>query len=276
MSLRLIRPGIGSANLAGKIHPKTGLELEPIGYLKDGTAVWPVMGGSEDEDDPDFVGGGGGGKGKEDEDDEEEDDDEDEDEPKSRKGKGKHSKDDDDEDEDEEDDKPTRPERQAARYRTQLRAAQKQNADLSARLKALEDKDKPADEIAKREADEAKSKADKLADKIRAQSLELAFFKANQIDWADPSDALRLVDLEDVDVDEDGTVDAVQLRKALRALAKEKPHLVKKKTESSDDDTDDDEPGSRRSAPRMNGRRRGAGKTPTRAELAKKFPVLGR
>jgi hypothetical protein len=268
MSLGLIKPGIGSANLAGKLHPKTKEELQPIGYV-NGKAVWPVIGAaSDDEDDPDFTGEGGS-------DDDEEDDEEDEDDKSKRStsGKGKHSKDDDDEDEEEEDKRPTRPERQAARYRVQLREAEKREAALAQRLKAIEDKDKAPDEIAERDKSEAERKAAALAEKNRSLTIENAFFKANDVNWVDPADALRLVDLDDVEVDDDGTVDTKALRSALRDLAKRKPHLVKPKPRAEDDDSDDDQ-GS--SAPRMNGRRKGAGKTPSREDLAKRFPVLGR
>lgn len=271
MSLGLTKPGLRSVDLSGKKHPITGLPIVPIGHLKDGTAVWPVMGGSEDEDDPEFTGEGG--------ENEEDEDEEDEDEPKGKKKPPvKKTKDDDDEDDD---DKLTRPERQAARYRTKLREEERKNADLNARLKALEDKDKPADEVTKRELDEARDKASRLEKQTRSMTLELAFFKSNTVDWVDPSDALRLVDLDEVEVDDDGTVDAKALRLALRDLAKRKPHLVKKAAKAEpdtddDEEEEDDEPRSRRSGSTMNGRRKGAGKTPSRAELAKKFPVLGR
>jgi hypothetical protein len=270
MSLGLTKPGLRSVDLSGKKHPITGHSIAPIGHLKDGTAVWPVMGGSEDEDDPEFTGEGG---------DDDEDEDESDEEPKGKK-KAPVKKSKDDEDEDDEEEKLTRPERQAARYRTQLRAEQAKNAELAERLKALEDKDKPADELSKRELDEAREKASRLEKQTREMTLELAFFKSNTVDWVDPSDALRLVDLDEVDVDEDGTVDAKALRLALRDLAKRKPHLVKKaKTESDadeDEDQEDEEPRSRRSGSTMNSRRKGKGQVPSREQLAKKFPVLGR
>lgn len=275
MSLGLTKPGMpGATRFYPAKHSLAGQPVEPIGYVR-GKPVWPVLGGAPDDDDPDdptFT-----GEGDDDSDDDDESD-EGEDEPKRNKKPVKKSKADDDDEEDDEEPK-SRPERQAARYRTRLRAKEKEVETLNARLKALEDKDKPAEEVTKREAAEAKEKADKLSAKLRSQTLELAFFKANTIDWADPADALKLVDLDEVDVDEDGTVDAKALRLALRDLAKRKPHLVKKSKAEPDDDDDeddeDDEPRSRRSAPRMNGRRKGKGQTPSRADLAKKFPVLG-
>lgn len=275
MSLGLTKPGMRSADLTGKIHPITGLPLVPLGYLRNGTAVWPQIGAApdtEDPDDPDFTGEGG--------EDDDSDDDSEDDEPKGKKRPVKNkAKDADDEDEDDEEPK-TRPERQAARYRVALREEKARNADLAARLKALENKDKPADEVAAAELTDAKDRAIQLAEKNKSMTLELAFFKSNTIDWIDPADALRLVDLDDVDVDDSGTVDAKALRLALRDLAKRKPHLVKKSKaepdDTDDEDDEDEEPRSRRSAPKMNGRRSGQGKQPSRAELAKKFPVLNR
>lgn len=265
MSLRLTKPGVDAvAELP--VHHFTGLRA--IGILPSGKVVWPAMGGSEDEDDEKFTGGGGGGGGSEDDDDEEDEDEDDESEEEDKKPKkGKHSKDDDDEDEA----KLTRPERQAARYRTQLRAAEKRNADLEARLKAIEDKDKKPEELASRDLTEARERAEKASARVRQLNLENAFFRANAVDWVDPADALRLLDLDDVEIDEDGTVDARSLRTALRDLAKRKPHLVKSKTAS--DNTDEDDTDSR-SGSKMNGRRKGKGAEPTRAELAKRFPVL--
>jgi hypothetical protein len=274
MSLRLIKPGMR--------HPHTGALIKPLYVREDGSAVWPVIGASpddssNDQDDEKYT---GGSEDDDSEDDDSEDDDE-EDKKSSKKRSSKKGKDDDedDDDEDEDDDDPklARASRQAARYRTELRAQQKTNAELLARLKAIEDKDKKPEEIQSREAEEAKTRAAKAEERARKVQLENAFLRANSVDWVDKSDAFRLVDLDDVDVDEDGTVDERQLARALRALAKRKPHLVKKpKTTESDDDEDEDEK-DQGSARQMNGKRRGRkGTGNSREELAKKFPVLGR
>lgn len=286
MDLRSIKPGMRSANLSGKRHPKTGELLEPIGFLRNGTAVWPVLGAAPDdtdEDDPTFIGGGGG------DDEDDEDDENDEDEPKKpvKKSKTKSTKDEDEDDEDEE--KLSRPERQAARYRVRLRERERENADLVARLKALEDKDKPDDEVVSRDLSEARSQVSALEETNRIMAAQLAFFKSNDISWQDPSDAFTLAEksgLFDDVIDEDGTVDTRELRRGLRELAKRKPHLVKKveSTKGSaqgdttdDEDETDDEPSSRRSASTMNRQRKGTkGKAPSREELARKFPVLNR
>jgi hypothetical protein len=254
---------------------------------KDGRAVWPVLGAaSDDPDDPAYT--GGGGDDDSDGEDDTEDDEDEEDDSKSRKSVKKKLED----DEDDEDDAPkTRPERQAARYRVQLREEQRKNREMAERLKALEDKDKKPDEIQSRDLTEATTRADKAENQVRALTAQLAFFRSNTIDWADPSDAFALAEREglfDDVLDEDGNVDARELRRGLRDLAKRKPHLVKKleddpkargrkSTKDDEDEEDEEEQGSRRSASTMNGGRKGKRQAgPTREQLATKFPVLNR
>src|SRR4051812_46771941 len=110
MSLGLIKPGLGpAAKFYPRQHPLAGQPLEPLGFI-GGKAVWPVMGGAEEQDDPDADPEG-------DADDEEED--EDENDKKSTKSK-KTRRDKDEDDDDEDDEENSRPHRQAARYRTKL------------------------------------------------------------------------------------------------------------------------------------------------------------
>lgn len=274
MSLGLTKPGASAALR----HPKTGAVLAPLGHTKSGKAIWPVLGASSDDpDDPAYTGGGpSGGSSKvnprvdEDEDDDlEDEDDEDEEEKKDDK---KSKKDENDKKE------PSRPERQAARYRTQLREEQKRAADLEERLRRIEDSDKPQDEILKRDAEELKSRVETLTEVNRVITSQLAFFKANQVDWVDSSDAFSLAEREglfDDIIDEDGNVDTRELRRGLADLAKRKPHLVKKARSQGEDKDKDNEPSSK-SASTMNGTRRGSAKTTDRQSLSKRFPVLGR
>lgn len=283
MSPRLIQPGLPAAL---PVHPFTGLRA--IGILPSGKVVWPVKGGAPDPDDPNdptFTG--------EDDEDDDEEDEEDEEDPKGKKSSKSKKSEDDDEDDDDEGSSAAKASRQAKRYRLALRAEQEKNRQMSDRLKALEDKDKKPDEVASRDLTEARSTIEKLSAQNGQMAAQLAFFRVNTIEWADPTDAFALAEreglFEDV-VDEDGTVDARELRRGLRDLARRKPHLVKKVEDdkkargrkSTDDDQDDEEeddeePRSRRSGSTMNGSRRGKkGTAPSRAELAKKFPVLNR
>lgn len=281
MSLRLTNTG-PSARVYPAKHSLAGQPIEPIGYRRNGDPIWPVYGAApdtDDPDDPDFVG---------DDDEDEEDDEEDEkDDKKSKrrpvkKSKSKDDEDDEDDDDDEEDELPpkARASRQAMRYRLEAKRVKAENQELRDRLKAIENKDKKPEDLSAEELREARDKADKLSTTQQRLVLENAFLRCNVVDWVDSDDALSLVDLSDVDVDEDGTVDRRALRAALKDLAKRKPHLVKKpqvSDQDEDEDEDDDqEPRSRRSGAPMNGRRKGSRGDTSRTELAKKFPVLGR
>lgn len=297
MSLRLTKPGMRSANLSGKRHPKTGELLVPLGYLKNGTAVWPVMGAAPDDSDPDdphFTGR------EDDDEDEDEDDEEDEDEdPKSRKRSSKKSKKDKDDDEDDEDDEEDsrihRVSQQAKRYRLALRAKERELEELNERIRKIEDEDRAPDEVAARNISELREKNSTLEESVRVMTAQLAFFKTTVpgVTWIDAADVFALAErsgLFDDVIDEDGTVDERELRRGLKDLAKRKPHLVKKDevdpkargrkstddTDDEDEEEEDDEPRSRRSANTQNGKRRGRKNSTDRAALAKKFPVLNR
>lgn len=282
MDLRSIKPGLSGADLFGKVHPRTGQPIVPLGYTRDGRAIWPVIGAEGDDTDPNDPRFTGGGPDPDDEDDDAEDDSEEDDgDDKAKRDKGKQ-KSDDDEDDDEDDPRLARASRQAAKYRTQLRATEAKNAELERRLRAIEDKDKKPEEIKDREVSELQSTNDRLTQANRDLHLRLAVLTTpvRDVEWADVEDVIRLVDLSDVDVDDDGTVDRKALRIALRDLARRKPHLVVKKArgrsssdEDNEDESDDDQ---RSSAPPMNGKRKGEGRKPDRAALAKRFTVLNR
>lgn len=276
MSLRLIKPGLGPvAKFYPRQHSLAGQRIEPIGYV-GGKAVWPVAGGAEDQDDPDA--------------DPDEDEDEDEEDEEDDKKSSKKSSKKDEDDEEDEDDSKSRPARQAARYRTRLREKERELADVTSRLKALEDKDKKPDEVTSRDLVETRERAEKAESTIRTLTAQLAFFKTPVpgIIWADASDVFALAEreglFEDV-IDEDGTVDARELRRGLKDLAKRKPHLVQSEDTSKargrkdkdDDDEEEDEDEQSSTGPKpMNRTRRGTKGTTDRAALAKRFPVLGR
>jgi hypothetical protein len=282
MSLRLIKPGLSATGPASRVHPRTGEPIEPIGYIR-GRPIWPIMGAApdpEDPDDPDFVGGG--------DDDDESDDDEsdDDDEPKKPvKKTGKHTKDDDEED----DDKPIYSQYEYDRVKTRMRKADQRSSALEEENRKLKaqlnkpTKDKPKADVEDDTEDlEGKRREQKREEELQSTRLENAFLRSTvDIQWVDEEDAfavgIRLGLFEDV-LDDDGTVDRRAMARALRELAKRKPHLVKpKRTSGSDDDEDeDDEPEARPRTRTMNGRRKGSKGKADRAALEAKFPALGR
>lgn len=274
MDLRSIKPGLPAADLFGMVHPRTGEPIVPLGYTKRGVAIWPVLGAddNDDPDDPRFT----GSDDSDDDDDDSDDDADDDDDTKSKKTKKS------DDDDDDEDPRVVRASRQAARYRTRLREQEARNAELEKRLRAIEDKDKKPEDINDRDLTEARSTVDRLTKTNRELTLRLAVVTTPipNVEWVDVEDTIALAErlgyLDDLDLDDDGTVDRKALRAALRELAKRKPHLVVKKAggRESDKDDDEDDETDRRSAPTMNGKRKGKRTTADRDALAKRFPVL--
>jgi len=57
--------------------------------------------------------------------------------------------------------------------------------------------------------------------------LRTAWLAFTEVTWHDPAMAYDLADLADVPVDDDGTVDAARLRRAVRRLAQAKRFLVR-------------------------------------------------
>lgn len=303
MSQRLIQPGLSAA---GKYHPRTALPIEPIGEV-NGKPIWPVIGGDEndDEDDPRFQ--DGGGEDDDDEDDEDEDDDDDsedddsedddeddEDDKKKKKSKDKKKKSKDD------GDKPKYTEEDMYAVKRRMRKADQRASRLEEELRELKRaqtrKPKPKAKAGNDDADSGgvdneeleriKKRNERLEADLQNVKLEKAFSRVplpEGEEWVDIEDAIaaaqRLGLLEDV-LEEDGTVDRRSLRAALRELKRQKPHLVRKVSDPDEDEDEDDEEGQRpkkrRTASKMNGKRKGKGSTTDKAELAKRFPVLGR
>jgi hypothetical protein len=199
-------------------------------------------------------------------------DDKDDDDDAKKTGDDDKSEDDDDDDDDDDDEKDdddkkssTRPERQAAKYRTELRAAQKELEDLRKAKRDREDSEKTDLQRAQDRVKELEKDVSTKDAELKDHRIQLAFFGVNEVDWVDSSDALAALDLSDVEIDEDGKINKKQLRKAIKALAADKPHWVKSENDSS----------SGASGSKMNGRRKGDQENkPDRAALEKDFPAL--
>lgn len=103
------------------------------------------------------------------------------------------------------------------------------------RLKAFEAEATKAREASKSEAERAieKAKAEaaeaagkEAAAKANARIVRAEVRAAAAGKLADPSDALRLLDLDEFEVDDDGELDAKKVAKALDDLVKAKPYLA--------------------------------------------------
>lgn len=90
-----------------------------------------------------------------------------------------------------------------------------------------------------KELKEAQERADRLTSGQRKLVAKNAFLESNDYDWQNPGVALRLIDLDSLEIEErDGEMvvkDSKQLKKLLDDLAKEHPYLLKAKEDSNDD-----------------------------------------
>lgn len=110
------------------------------------------------------------------------------------------------------------------------KAAMKELADARKRLADIDASSKSDTEkaIEKAKAEAAESATKEAVSKANARVLKAEIRAAAAGKLADPADALRLLDLDDFDVDEDGEVDAKAIAKALDELVKSKPYLAAK------------------------------------------------
>lgn len=178
----------------------------------------------EDDDDAD----------EEDEEDESEDDESDEDsendEGDEESPEGKKSKKADDT---KQDDSPAGLKRKVAAledeknrlYRGRQRARQERD-DALAEIERLK-KDGQGDETLKQQIATLESENKNLKKDVQGARLANAFLADNTYEWVNPSQALKLADLSDVEFDDDGKVHG--LKSALEALANSSPHLLKPK-----------------------------------------------
>lgn len=177
-------------------------------------------------------------------------------------GAGDADEETDDEDEEEKPRTYTAAEMEALRKR--MKAADKHRSKVEAQLRELMDKDLKPDEKTSKELSELRERDAKNTAALNSLRLQNAFLASNRYNWHDPEDAMSLADLSNVEIDEDGTVDRKALAAALKDLATRKPHLVKRDTTSDQGSGD-----------KMNSKRKGQGQKADRAELVKRFPVLG-
>jgi hypothetical protein len=171
-----------------------------------------------------------------------------------------------------EDDKDGKGKDDSEALKQKLRLADKRAAEAEKKLREAEDKDKSELEVAKRKLEEVTANNAKLTEANHELSLTNAFLMVNEVTWFDPEEALasaRRRKLLDGVQAEDGEVDNGKLKKALEALAKASPHLVKK-------GKDDEGPGSTATHTVGNGAGKGKGQQFDRETLAKRYSALRR
>lgn len=193
-----------------KTHPKTGRPIRPLFIDKHGRARYPIMGAAEDDDNgsgsnsDDNASGegsdgkdGSGGSGSEDQD-------------------GKDSKDGGDSD----------LKKQIDSLTERMKAADRRASEAEKKVKEFEDKDKSDLEKAQGDLEAANKTIESLTEANKSLRLENAFAMSKGPTWNDPSLVFDLVrKRDDVTIDDDGNVKG--MTEALKAIAKDKPYLVK-------------------------------------------------
>jgi len=111
--------------------------------------------------------------------------------------------------------------REAASYRTKLRDAEAAQAERE--KGKLSDLERLQAEL--NETKQALAETQRLAQERLVRNAVLA--AAARVGFNDPDDAMRLIDQGTLEVREDGSVDGVE--KAIQAIAKSKPYLVRGK-----------------------------------------------
>lgn len=116
-----------------------------------------------------------------------------------------------------------------------LSEADRKKAELEAELKALKTKDLPEVEKLRAEHEEAAKAAEKYKVQFQTMARTNAFLTASsdlKIAWANTASALKLAELEDLEINEDGSVDGI--KDAVKALAKDHPYLLAPKDSEED------------------------------------------
>lgn len=205
-------PRLSDAAIAGRVHPRTGVPIVPIGFV-GGRPVWPIMGGSGDEDDANED-----GKSTEDESD---------DDKKGSEGsdKSEEGKEDDDKSKGDPQAKIEDLEAEKNRHFKRRKEAEDAADQLRKELDELKSKDTPELDRLKTTVAEQETKITGLETSLHEARLQNAFLQDNTYAWHNPSRALALADLSEVDIDSDGKVHG--LRKALDSLAKSDAYLLK-------------------------------------------------
>lgn len=215
--------------------------------------------------DPESAGGGGGENGD--------------------KGAGASTGDDGDEsagddeeekkDEEESSSEKTVSESKYLQIKRQLSEADRKKQAALEELKALKEKDLPDAEKQARDLKEAQESAAAYQVKFQNLARTNAFLTASsdlKISWVKVESALKLAELDDLEINEDGSVDGI--KDAVKALAKDHPYLLAPK----DSEEGNNGKGATKSGSVVGSKN--TGKKPegeiSEDELKKRFPALNR
>lgn len=230
-------------------HALAGQPLTAVGVVR-GRPVWPILGGSPEGDD-DSAGGAGAGEGDGGQDD---------------GAGGSDGGDDARRDGGNPDAKIKALEDEKDRHWRKRQEAEQELENLRKWKKEQEDKGKTELEKAQSDLQESVKERDALQSQVGQLQLEIAFLTDNTYSWQNPKRALQLADLSEVEI-KDGKVKG--LDKALEALAKSDPYLLKSKEDKGENDE-----GAGGPTGQQHNRKKGEKTGSDRNALMKKYPAL--
>ncbi len=118
------------------------------------------------------------------------------------------------------------------RLANKLRAAERERDELKTAKEEQERKELSDLENASKDVQKLTDSNALLSETVKRLTVENAFLRVDGVDWHDRADALRLIDLSEVEFDDKtGEVkDPAKITAAAKKLAKDKPHLVRSPT----------------------------------------------
>ncbi len=148
-----------------------------------------------------------------------------------------------------------------------MQAADQNRSKAEAELQAIRDKDLPEAEKLQRDFKALQEENAALKENLKKTILNNAFLANSTYKWKDADAALKLADLSEVTIQDDGKV--IGLDAALKKLAESKKYLL----DDSDADKQNTNSGG---APSMSGGSTNRDKGDGKSKLKKTFPALGR
>lgn len=206
----------------------------PLGFI-NGKPVYPIMGGAESDDDQEDD------KDKKKSEDDQEDDDSDDD-PNGLRIKELSD--------------------EAARRRVENKQLKRALEEAQGRLKEIDDQGRSETERLTLQVSELEAKNAALVQSNQDLSIKNAFLADKTHSWRNPDTAMKLVDLNSVEIDDDGRIRG--LDKAIKSLAESDSYLLN----PSDEDT-----GLPKPAPQSTGDKPGGGRKKDKLELNREHLV---
>ena len=165
------------------------------------------------------------------------------------------------------------------RLQRQLSEADKKRSTAEQELQKIKDADLSELDKSKKDLQTMTAERDTLQGEVDKLRLANAFLSANDISWQDADVALDIAQAKGYLADavkEDGTVDAKELKKALKKLSDDHKYLVKSSKSSDEDDDDEEEEPKPSGRPAPKGKGNAADDKARMDRLKETLPALGR